>query len=81
MLTRGAGGGGHGGHGDRIRGRTTLAEAAALAGVTAQELAEALKLPPDTPGDERLGHLRQDHGLSMQDVRAAVTKLAGEKQE
>lgn len=61
--------------GQAINGQTTLAEAAALAGVPVDRLATELKLPAGTPPDSRLGHLRQEHGLTMRSVRDAVAKL------
>jgi len=62
------------GHGD-IRGSSTLAEAAAEAGVSAERLAAELGLPAGTPPGETLGRLRQQHGFTMQQVRAAVARL------
>jgi len=68
--------GGHGDHNHTIRGRTTLAEAAQAAGVSVDRLLAELKLPAGTKPDERLGHLRQAHGFSMEDVRATIARLA-----
>ncbi|NQT86853.1 DUF4405 domain-containing protein [bacterium] len=62
-----AGGQGVGGH--SIRGHTTLAEAAALGGLSIQELAARLKLPPGAPAGERLGRLSETHGFSIDGVR------------
>jgi len=66
---------GHGGH--SIRGQTTLAEAAQEAGVPVPRLIAELKLPADADPTERLGHLRQEHGIEMHDVRDAVERLKG----
>ena len=62
----------HGCDDTHVRGRTTLAQAAELAGVTVPQLAAKLKLPSDTPGDSRLGQLSQEHGFAIDDVRAIV---------
>ena len=73
------GGGGHGGHGDdcdeTIRGRTTLAEAAQEARVPVARLIAELKLPGGTRPESRLGHLRQEHGFDMEQVRSTVARL------
>jgi len=61
--------------GQTIRGRMTLAEAAAEAGVPPARLAAELKLPPSTPHDSQLGQLRRQHGFEIEDVRAAVARL------
>lgn len=58
-----------------IRGNMTLAEAAATEGVELSRLLAALQLPADTPGTARLGHLRQQHGFAMEEVRSAVAGL------
>jgi hypothetical protein len=62
-------------HGHDIKGRTTLAEAAAEAGVPVERLVAELKLPANAPPDEQLGRLRREHGFTMEDVRAAVARL------
>ncbi len=63
------------GHGQSIKGRTTLGEVAAMTGVPVSRLTEELKLPAGTSPQERLGHLRQQHGFSMQHVRDVVDRL------
>jgi len=69
----------HGGHGrDRIRGRTTVAEAAKAAGVTVERLLAELKLPATTPATASFGPLRQQHGLEMEGIRATVDRLKKE---
>lgn len=62
-----------------IKGSTTLAEVAAEAGVSFERIVAELKLPAGTSPVETLGHLRQQHGFSMQDVRALVARLKREK--
>ena len=63
-------------HGEHdIRGKNTLAEAAAAAGVPVARLITELKLPANTDPNERLGHLRREHGFIMEDVRALVERL------
>ena len=66
------------GQGQAITGRTTLAEAAAEAGVTAERLAAELKLPASTPAAAQLGQLRRQHGFTIEDVRAVVARLKTE---
>ena len=72
---RGSEGQGHGAGGHAVRGQTTLAGAAQEAGVPVARLIAELKLPADTDPTERLGHLRQEHGFEMLDVRDAVGRL------
>jgi hypothetical protein len=73
---KGAGAGqGRSGEDDPLRGRNTLVEAAQAAGVPVSRLLQELKLPADTPLDSRLGPLCQEHGLTMEDFRAAVERL------
>jgi len=62
-------------HDGGITGRTTLAEAARLAGVAVPRLLAELKLPAGSPAEEQLGRLRRQHGFSIQDVRDAVARL------
>ncbi|MBM4030933.1 MAG: DUF4405 domain-containing protein [Planctomycetes bacterium] len=64
---------------DGIRGSTSLAEAAAQAGVPLERLIAELKLPRDTAPAETLGRLRQQHGFTMQDVRLLVARLKAQK--
>lgn len=72
---RAEGGQGSGERRNDIRGNMTLAEAAAAAGADLPRLLAALQLPADTPGIARLGHLRQEHGFTMEDVRGAAARL------
>ncbi|HUT34301.1 MAG TPA: DUF4405 domain-containing protein [Planctomycetota bacterium] len=58
-----------------VKGSTTLAEAAAEAGVPFERIVAELKLPAGTSPDESLGRLRKQHGFTMEDVRAAIARL------
>lgn len=58
-----------------IGGATTLAEAAASAGISVEELAGALGLPRGVDAGRRLGRLRQEYGFRMSDVRRAIERL------
>lgn len=58
-----------------INGRLTLQDVQRITGVSASAIVRKLKLPPDTPLNERLGRLRKRHGFSMHDVREAVSAL------
>lgn len=60
---------------EAVSGRTTLGEAAAMAGVAPEDLAAALGLPEDTPPDATLGRLARRRGMTMQDVRAVLADL------
>jgi hypothetical protein len=62
-------------HDHSITGRTTLAEAAHMAGVPVQQFLAELNLPVSTSPAEQLGRLRREHDLTMTDLRAAVTRL------
>lgn len=55
-----------------VRGSMSLREAASLAGVDAATLGAELGLPANVSPDERLGRLRQAHGLSMEAIRDRV---------
>ena len=61
-----------------LRGSNTLAEAADAAGVTVAQIAAALNLPGDTPPDTRFSSFIHDRGLSMDEVRQTLARLAGE---
>lgn len=56
-------------------GSRTLSEIQQLTGVAPVDLLAALGLPPDTPAETRVGQLRQQHNLSMEQIRAAILKL------
>jgi hypothetical protein len=70
-----SGDGRHGQHekecpaGEAIDGRTSLAEAARICGLTVGELIDRLKLPARTAPGERLGRLKRLHGLNLHEVR------------
>jgi len=66
---------GHEEHDRSITGQSTLAEVAEMAGVPVERLMAEFELPSRTPQDERLGRLRREHGLTIPDVRDAVTRL------
>ena len=66
---------GHEEHDLSITGRSTLAEAAQMAGVPVERLMAELKLPPNTPPGERLGHLRRQHGFTMSEARNTIARL------
>ena len=59
-----------------IRGNMTMAEVADQTGIATAVLKERLGLPADTPDDERLGRLRQQHGFAMADLRSVVAELS-----
>jgi hypothetical protein len=64
--------------GVEIRGRTTLAEIEAAAGVSAESVISRLGLPQETPTDEALRVIADRHGLSMSAIRAAVAEAMEE---
>ncbi|HQH27234.1 MAG TPA: DUF4405 domain-containing protein [Oligoflexia bacterium] len=57
-----------------IRGSSSLAEAAQLAGIPEGDLIRELNLPPGVSSQERLGRLRREYNFSMTDVREAVRR-------
>ena len=61
-----------------IRGNSTIADAAAAAGMPVARLLAELKLPPDTSPTENLGRLRQEHGFTLAQVRDLVARLKAE---
>jgi len=64
--------------GQDIRGKSTIADAAAAAGVPVGRFLAELKLPPGTSPTESLGRLRQEHGFTLADVRELVARLKAE---
>ena len=60
--------------GDAIDGRTTLREAAVATGLNMETLLNRLGLPGPADAEDRLGHLRRRHGLSIHDVRKLVCR-------
>jgi hypothetical protein len=56
----------------RIRGSSTLADAAAVVGMPVADLLKTLKLPADTDPKERLGPLGKQHGFTPEDVRDLI---------
>lgn len=55
-----------------IRGSMTLNEVAAISGMSVETLRTRLGLPAGVSPDERLGQLRQRHGLTMEKIREIV---------
>ncbi|UCG58321.1 MAG: DUF4405 domain-containing protein [Phycisphaerales bacterium] len=53
-----------------ISGRTTLAEAARVCGMSVEELTSRLRLPATVNPNEQLGRLRRKYGFEIEDVRA-----------
>ena len=59
-----------------LRGRNTLAEAAAAAGVSVDTLRREFNLPADTPATTRFSSFIHDQGLGMDEVRQTLARLA-----
>jgi hypothetical protein len=57
-----------------LRGSTTIAEAAAQAGIPEAELLALLGLPAETPANSRLGPTCRSHGLDMSAARALIAE-------
>lgn len=55
-----------------ISGRTTLAQAARICGISVEELTSRLQLPTTVNPDEQLGRLRRQYGFVMEDVRTII---------
>lgn len=55
-----------------IRGYMTLEEIERTTGVPAAYIIEQLQLPVNTLSDEKLGHLRNEHGFSMDEAREII---------
>ena len=70
---------GEGAEGDQdIRGKSTIADVAAAAGVPVGRFLAELKIPADTSPTESLGRLRQEHGFTLAEVRDLVARLKAE---
>jgi hypothetical protein len=52
-----------------ITGRTTLSQAAEMAGISVEQLISELKLPSNINPSERLGPLKRQYGFEIEDVR------------
>jgi len=61
-----------------ITGQTTLREIESRSGISAREIAEKLRLPPQSSLDMSLGKLRRTYRFTMQDVRSVVSDLLKE---
>ncbi len=57
-----------------VSGAMTLGEVERLTGVPRETILEELGLPAETPANTRLGHIRRDHDIEVDTVRAAVRK-------
>ena len=71
----------HGFGEQEITGRTSLAQAAELAGVGVQRLIEELKLPADTDPQTNLGPLRRTNEWDLYEVRELVEQLRRQHQK
>lgn len=71
-------GSGHDSEHSLIRGSMNLGEVAAISGIPVENLRTRLGLPASVSHSERLGQLRQQHGLTMEQVRQIV---ASQRQE
>jgi hypothetical protein len=60
--------------GYHIDGSMTLTEVEQRTGVPGAVILRELGLPNNLPMDERLGRLRKEHGLELNDVREVVRK-------
>ncbi len=58
-----------------IRGRNTLMEIEAETGVNVERILEAMKLPSNTPRNERVGRLSQEYNFEIDTLRDVVSKL------
>jgi len=59
-----------------ITGRTTLSQAAELAGISVEQLIGELQLPSNVSPDERLGRLKWRYGFEIEDVRRIASQKA-----
>lgn len=57
-----------------ITGRTTLSQAAEMAGISVEQLISELKLPSNINPNERLGRLRWQYGFEIEDVRRIASQ-------
>lgn len=62
-----------------IQGAMTLKELERTTGVPASYIIESLKLPPTVSTKERLGRLKKDYGIEMNDVRDIILQYNKEK--
>lgn len=59
-----------------ITGRTTLSQAAEMAGISVEQLIRELQLPSNTNPNERLGRLKRQYGFEIEDVRRIASQNA-----
>jgi hypothetical protein len=57
-----------------ITGRTTLSQAAEMAGISVEQLISELKLPSNVSPSERLGRLKRQYGFEIEDVRRIASR-------
>ena len=57
-----------------ITGRTTLSQAAEMAGISVEQLISKLQLPSDINPNERLGRLRWQYGFKIEDVKRIASQ-------
>lgn len=62
-----------------ITGQMTLVEIAEKTGISIRQITEAMKLPPNIPGNETLGRLRRGYGFNIQDFRDTLASLMEKK--
>lgn len=59
--------------GFELKGSMTLEDVENLTGMATKQLLRKLDLPEDVSRETRLSHLRKQYGISMQEIRAAVS--------
>lgn len=57
-----------------ITGRTTLSQAAEMAGISVEQLISELQLPSNINHNERLGRLKWQYGFEIEDVRRIASQ-------
>jgi len=57
-----------------ITGRTTLSQAAEMAGISVEQLISKLQLPSNISPNERLGRLRWQYGFEIEDVKRIASE-------
>ena len=57
-----------------VTGQVSLSDIESRTGIPADQLAESLRLPPETSPDARLGRLKQQYTFAMNEVRDVVTE-------
>jgi hypothetical protein len=59
-----------------ITGRTTLSQAAKMAGISVEQLISEVQLPSNVSSNERLGRLKWQYGFEIEDVRRITSQNA-----